>query len=78
MSDRFNVVTPRKNKNTDKTYWHKIGIAFNNSNGMSIKLESLPLPDDNGEVWLNLFPQEIKHTEHDPKPASNGRDAIPF
>ena len=78
MSDIFNVVTPRKNKNTDKTYWHKIGIAFKNSKGMSIKLESLPLPDENGEVWLNLFPQEMKHTELDPKPPRNERDGIPF
>lgn len=77
MSDRYNVVTPRKNKNTEKTHWHKIGIAFKNNKGMSIKLESLPLPDENGEVWVNLFPQEERPTGH-PQPEVDDRDGIPF
>ena len=79
MSNKFNVVVPRKNKNTNKTYWHRIGIAFQKDKGMSVKLESLPLPDENGEVWINLFPQEVNLNQHNKdRSLKEIDDEIPF
>ena len=49
------VKQPRVGKN-GKTYWHKLGIKFLYDDGKeSIKLDSLPLPNEKGEVWMNLF-----------------------
>ena len=49
------VKQPRVGKN-GKTYWHKLGIKFLYDDGKeSIKLDSLPLPNERGEVWMNLF-----------------------
>jgi hypothetical protein len=39
----------------DKPIWMKHGVAFEGPKGISIKLESLPLPNKEGEVWLKLF-----------------------
>ncbi len=38
-----------------KTQWIKIGIAQKSDRNFWIKLDVLPIADQNGEVWLNLF-----------------------
>ena len=49
------VKQPRAGKD-GKTYWHKLGVKFVYDDGKeSIKLDSLPLPNERGEVWMNLF-----------------------
>ncbi len=49
------IKQPRASKE-GKTYWHKLGVKFIFDDGNeSIKLDSLPLPNDKGEVWLNVF-----------------------
>ena len=45
----------------EKTRWRNLGVAFEKEGKItSIKLEALPIPDKNGEVWLNIFPQKDK------------------
>tara|TARA_B100000287_G_scaffold403195_1_gene424800 strand:- start:14514 stop:14738 length:225 start_codon:yes stop_codon:yes gene_type:complete len=51
-----------------KTYWRNLGVAFEkNGRISSIKLECLPLPNTEGEVFLQIFEQ---------KPKGNGSDEI--
>ncbi len=55
MSKRFSVVQAKEVQGRDKPVWLRHGIAFAGDKGISIKLESLPLPNPDGEVWLRLF-----------------------
>lgn len=55
MSKRFSVVQAKEIPGRDKPIWMKHGVAFEGPKGISIKLESLPLPNKEGEVWLKLF-----------------------
>ena len=83
------IKQPRASKE-GKTYWHKLGVKFIFDDGNeSIKLDSLPLPNDKGEVWMNVFeprprddagatgtwdkPQDTANTDDTEKP-----DEIPF
>ena len=55
MVKRMEIKQPRAGKE-GKTYWHKVGVKFLWDDGReSIKLDSLPLPNEKGEVWMNLF-----------------------
>ena len=61
MKKMYSVVQGRKRKDQpDKTYWQRHGVAFSSSKGISVKLESLPLPNSDGEVWLSLFEDDGK------------------
>jgi len=45
----------------EKTRWTKIGIMLEKADGKrSIKLEVLPLPSKEGEVWLQVFENKPK------------------
>ena len=68
MSKRFSVVQAKEVPGRDKPVWLRHGIAFEGEKGISIKLEGLPLPNKEGEVWLKLF-------EADDKPSGSGAAA---
>lgn len=58
MTSRFDVCSPRKRKDRDgneKTFWVRVGAAFQNDKGMQIVLDALPLPDLEGRCVLMLF-----------------------
>jgi len=58
----YNVSQAREGKE-GKTYWMKLGYAFEKEGKISsIKLDALPLPNEKGEVWLNLFPDDRERT----------------
>jgi len=82
------IKQPREGKE-GKTYWHKLGVKFVFDDGKeSIKLDSLPLPNEKGEVWMNVFEQKPREdaggaTGTWSKPTDNGEsdianDEIPF
>tara|TARA_Y100001938_G_scaffold87847_1_gene120346 strand:+ start:102 stop:344 length:243 start_codon:yes stop_codon:yes gene_type:complete len=54
----MNVVQAKEVDGRDKPVWLKHGVAFEKNGKISIKLESLPLPNKDGEVWLRLFDQD--------------------
>ena len=77
----FDVVQP---KETDKigddgkpvTRWQNMGIAFYKDGKITgIKLEALPLPDKNGEVWIRLFEKKPKDNNQS---GSTGGDERPW
>jgi hypothetical protein len=81
MKKRFSVVQAKKSRDGDKTFWQRHGVAFSSSKGISIKLESLPLPNEQGEVWLSLFEDDGKKGGggNVPAPGVSGiNDEIPF
>lgn len=65
----FDVVQPKETGKTDEngnpvTRWQNLGIAFYKEGKITgIKLEALPLPDKNGEVWIRLFEQKPKDNQ---------------
>ena len=80
MANRWDVMAPRKGKD-DKTFWHRVGTAWQGDKGISIPFDSLPLADDKGRVAVFLFePREKPATGG--KPAAKGGgdldDEIPF
>ena len=86
MADRYDLLTSRKDRE-GKTRYHKIGVMFpsKNRDGFAIKLESLPLPNENGETWISAFVPRENDGERPAKsagkgsaPASFDDDAIPF
>lgn len=67
MATRFDICTPRKGKD-DKTYWTKIGTAWqNDKGGIQLVFDALPIPDSEGRVVASLF--EPKPRE---QPQNNG------
>ena len=62
----FDVVQPKETDKLDDsgkpvTRWQNLGIAFYKEGKITgIKLEALPLPDKNGEVWIRLFEKKEK------------------
>lgn len=63
MTKRYDVMSPRKRKDSEKPYWHRVGTAWEGEKGISITFDSLPIPDDKGEVRVLLFePREKEAT----------------
>ena len=56
----YDVVSGRKVIGQDKKRWTNVGVAFEDSDGKitGIKLNALPLQNENGEIWLSLFEQK--------------------
>jgi hypothetical protein len=74
MTKRFDVMSPRKRKDQEKTFWHRVGTAFEGEKGISITLDSLPLPDAEGRVSMFLFEPREK-TESRPAPPAGAQRA---
>ena len=62
MNTRFDICTPRKGKD-DKTFWTRIGTAWQSDKGIQLVFDALPIPDSEGRCVANLF---------EPKPRDSG------
>ena len=59
----------------EKTQWIKIGKLFTKMDiPSSVKLDALPLPDEKGEVWLKVFPEDRKEEVLDTSNATLDND----
>jgi hypothetical protein len=64
MSKRYDVMAPRPGREEGKTFWHRVGTAFESEKGIGIIFDSLPLPDKDGRVSVRLFePREKPETK---------------
>lgn len=54
MAKRYDICAPRKGKD-DKTFWHRIGTAWEGDKGIQLVFDSLPMPDAEGRCAANLF-----------------------
>jgi hypothetical protein len=60
MAQRFDVCAPRPSKD-GKTFWHRVGTAFQSDKGsIGLVFDSLPLPDKDGRVSVQLFEPKAK------------------
>jgi hypothetical protein len=79
MKRTLRVVQGQKRRNDpEKRDWVRLGIAWSDSKGTRIKLNALPLQDENGEVWINLFEEEQSSDEKKPDDVNDLDDEIPF
>lgn len=79
MSKRYDVMAPRAGK--EKTFWHRVGTAFEGEKGIGIIFDSLPLPDAEGRVSVRLFEPRAKDDAASVPAKSAGKgmdDSIPF
>ena len=73
----YNLVQGKKYflNGEEKTQWIKIGILLTRMDiPSSVKLDALPLPDDKGEVWLKVFPEDRKEEVFDTSNATLDND----
>jgi hypothetical protein len=54
MNKRLDICTPRKSKD-GKTFWTRIGTAWEGDKGTQLVFDALPIPDSEGRVVANLF-----------------------
>lgn len=79
MAKRYDICAPRKGR--DKTFWHRIGTAWEGDKGIQLVFDSLPLPDEEGRVVANLFePRDNsqQRPQQQTAPAADLDDEIPF
>jgi hypothetical protein len=87
-SKRYDMMTPRKGKE-DKTFWTRIGTAWENDKGIQLVFDALPLPDAEGRCVANLFEPRDRDQQHRSnlgggQPADKyadddlGSDSVPF
>lgn len=83
---RYDICTPRKGRD-DKTYWTRIGTAWESDKGIQLVFDALPLPDAEGRCVANLFePREpaaksVSNDRADARERSNSRyddSDVPF
>lgn len=76
MSKRFDIASPRKGKD-GKTYWTRIGTAFEGEKGIQLIFDALPLPDAEGRCVANLFEPRPKEGQQRQPAMSGGYDDDP-
>lgn len=77
MAKRFDICTPRKGKD-DKTFWTRIGTAWEGDKGIQLVFDALPLPDSDGRCVANLFepkPRDDAPRQQSRQPVSQFDDA---
>ena len=72
MSKRYDICTPREGTN-GKTYWTRIGTAFEGDKGIQLIFDALPIADSKGRVVANLF----EPREKSEAPRQQQRQAAP-
>lgn len=51
----------KNNEGEQKNSYIELGVVLENEKGQtSMKLNALPLPNEKGEVWMQLYPIEKK------------------
>jgi hypothetical protein len=76
---RYDIMAPRKGR--DKTFWTRIGTAFEGDKGIQLIFDALPLPDAEGRCVANLFEPRERLTDSTPRrqPATADLDdSAPF
>lgn len=77
----YNLVQGKKYilNGEEKTQWIRVG-KFLNKDKPSIKLDVYPIPNEEGQVWLNIFPEDEneKDKKENEKTAEQDGDEIPF
>ena len=77
MAKRYDIMAPRKGR--DKTFWTRIGTAFEGDKGIQLIFDALPLPDAEGRCVANLFePRERDTGSQQTRQTEDLDDSVPF
>ena len=84
MTKRYDLLSARPQKNSDKPYWHKVGTMWQREeqdgsplDSFSIVFDSLPLPDKDGRVSI-LAKVPLPRQDYAPAPAEQPKPrAVP-
>lgn len=71
MNTRFDICTPRKGKD-DKTFWTRIGTAWQSDKGIQLVFDALPIPDSEGRCVANLFEPKAREQRQNTAPSNDG------
>jgi hypothetical protein len=74
MSKRYNICVARPKKDGG-VWWHKIGTGFEGDKGITVFLDSLPVPDAEGKVKLSIF--EHRDEQQGAAQAGAGKETAP-
>jgi len=82
MTIRYDICTGREDRD-GKTRWTKIGVMFpaKSGEGFAIKLEALPLPNKDGEVWVKAFVPREREEGQEPeerRPATRAAGKVDY
>ena len=55
MEYNVNYKVVQAKKSGDRTNWINVGAAFKREDKFSMKLDTYPIPNEKGEVWLQLY-----------------------
>ena len=53
VNKNYKIVQAKKSG--DRTNWINVGAAFQREDKFSMKLDTYPIPNEKGEVWLQLY-----------------------
>lgn len=70
MSTRYDICTPRKGRD-DKTFWTRIGTAWQSDKGIQLVFDALPIPDSEGRCVANLFEPKPRDGQQNNRGANN-------
>ena len=42
----------------EKSRWHKIGEARKHDTGFWVRMDVMPIPNEEGQIWLQLYERE--------------------
>ena len=51
MKPKYNLSQAKEIPGRDKPYWVKVGIGLEKEGKIRIKLDVLPIPNKDGEIW---------------------------
>ena len=73
---KYNVTQAKTILGREKAVWIRHGIAFENDQGkVRVKLESIPIPDEKGEIWLSLFEDNGERGQQGSQPSQPAKKA---
>ena len=76
MAKQMDVLQPHNNKNTGKTYWNRLGTAYENKDGSySVTFNSLPIPTYDEQYGMQV---RVLLKEQLQKDGNNNGQDIPF
>lgn len=73
MAKRYDICTPRPGKD-DKTFWVRIGTAWENDKGIQLVFDALPLPDREGRCVASLFEPKGDRAKSSSRDQADARD----
>jgi hypothetical protein len=74
---RYDVMSPRERKD-GKTYWQRVGTAFEGDKGIGIEFDALPLPDKDGRVSVRLFEPKPRDEAPRQRQSADLDDEVPW